>query len=139
MAKIVLGKRPETFKRTVAVPMLDGSTGTIECTFRYRTRKEFGQLVDDIRVDAEKAGGQAAAAAAPAEDGPEAKPWSLHDHFDKLLGTNAEYLLKILVAWNLDAELNQGVLEQLADELPAAFDAIAAAYRDAIVEGKLGN
>ncbi len=139
MAKIVLGKRPETFKRIVSVPMLDGSKGTIECTFRYRTRKEFGQLVDEIRTEAEKAGSQAAAAAAAADEGAEAKRWSLHDHFDKLVGTNAEYLLKILVSWNLDEELNQGVLEQLADELPAAFEAIVAAYRDAIVEGKLGN
>lgn len=136
MAKIVLGKRPETFKRIVSVPLLDGSKGTIECTFRYRTRKEFGQLVDEIRTEAEKAGGQAAAAA---QEGADAKPWSLHDHFDKLVGTNAEYLLKILVSWNLDEELNQGVLEQLADELPAAFESIVAAYRDAIVEGKLGN
>ncbi|AVS91395.1 hypothetical protein C8246_05795 [Paracidovorax avenae] len=137
MAKIVLGKRPETFKRTVSIPMLDGTKGTIECTFRYRTRKEFGALVDGIRAEAEKVGAQAAAATA--EEGAAEKAWSLHDHFDKLVGTNAEYMLQILVGWNLDVELSAESLQQLSDELPAASEAIVDAYRVAITEGKLGN
>jgi len=139
MAKIVLGKRPETFKRTVAVPMLDGTKGTIECTFRYRTRKEFGALVDGIRAEAEKLGAQATAEAAPAEEGAPAKEWSLRDHFDKLVGTNAEYMLQILDGWNLDVPLNAESLQQLSDELPAASEAIVDAYRVAITEGRLGN
>lgn len=139
MAKIVLGKRPETFKKTVSIPMLDGTKGTIECTFRYRTRTEFGALVDGIRAEAEKVGAQAAAEAATAEEGASEKPWSLRDHFDKMLGTNAEYMLQILVGWNLDVELTAESLQQLSDELPAASEAIVDAYRVAITEGRLGN
>lgn len=139
MAKIVLGKRPETFKRTVAVPMLDGTKGTIECTFRYRTRKEFGALVDGIRAEAEKLGAQATAEAAPTEEGAPAKAWSMRDHYEKLVGTNAEYMLQILVGWNLDVDLNAEALQQLSDELPAASEAIVDAYRVAITEGRLGN
>ncbi|MFD1839145.1 phage tail assembly chaperone [Paracidovorax cattleyae] len=139
MAKIVLGKRPETFKRIVSVPLLDGSKGTIECVFRYRTRKEFGALVDGIRAEAEKTGAQATAEAATAEEGVSEKPWSLRDHFDKLVGTNAEYMLQILVGWNLDVDLSAESLQQLSDELPAASEAIVDAYRVAITEGRLGN
>jgi len=139
MAKIVLGKRPETFKRTVAVPMLDGTKGTIECTFRYRTRKEFGALVDGIRAEAEKLGAQATAEAAPTEEGAPAKAWSMRDHYEKLVSTNADYMLQILDGWNLDVPLNAESLQQLSDELPAASEAIVEAYRVAIIEGRLGN
>lgn len=38
MAKIKLGARPKNFTRTVSFPMLDGSTGKIEVTYKYRTR-----------------------------------------------------------------------------------------------------
>lgn len=139
MAKIVLGKRPETFKRTVAVPMLDGTKGTIECTFRYRTRKEFGALVDGIRADTEKLGAQATSEAAPVEEGAPSKAWSMRDHFEKLVGTNADYILQILDGWNLDVPLSAESLQQLSDELPAASEAIIEAYRVAIIEGRLGN
>lgn len=139
MAKIVLGKRPETFKKTVTIPMLDGTKGTIECTFRYRTRKEFGALVDGIRAEAEKLGAQATAEAAPTEEGAPAKAWSMRDHFEKLVGTNADYMLQILDGWNLDVPLNAESLQQLSDELPAASEAIVEAYRAAITEGRLGN
>ena len=48
MTKIVLGKRPDTFKRAVSFPMLDGSTGKITVDYVYRTKSEFGMFIDDL-------------------------------------------------------------------------------------------
>ncbi|QNN56496.1 hypothetical protein H9K76_18440 [Diaphorobacter ruginosibacter] len=127
MAKIILGKRPETFKRKVKFPMLDGSEGVITCDFVYRTKKEFGELIDLITKDAkaEEQGGDVAD--------------SLGSILSKTIGKNAEYLLQILKDWDVDAPLNQESAEQLSDELPGATAAIMETYRVAIADGRLGN
>ena len=48
MAKIKLGSTPKSFKRIVTVDMLDGTKGSIECQFKYRTRTQFGQFLDTV-------------------------------------------------------------------------------------------
>jgi hypothetical protein len=55
MAKITLGQRPKTFSKTVSFPMLDGTTGQITVKYRYRTRKEYGSMVDQMVAEANKA------------------------------------------------------------------------------------
>lgn len=132
MAKIKLGERPKNFKRIVKFPMHDGTEGSIECVYKYRTRTEFGEFVDGI-VEAAKL-----KAPAPAEDG-EVK-FSMADLMAKTAGSNAEYLLQVLDGWNVEgAELTLANLQQLADELPGAASAIMDTYRAAVTEGRLGN
>ena len=46
--KIKLGSRPKSFTRIVKFPMLEGGEGSIECTFKYRTRSEFGVFIDAL-------------------------------------------------------------------------------------------
>ncbi|WCM86647.1 phage tail assembly chaperone [Acidovorax sp. NCPPB 3576] len=138
MAKIKLGNRPKNFKKTISVPMLDGTSGTIECLFKYRTRKEFGEFVDGL-TEAARAEGKAAEESAERDGQNEPKPFSLKDHLEKTVGANAQYILEILEGWNLDVELSRESLEQLADELPGATAAIVETYRTAITEGRLGN
>lgn len=124
--KIILGKRPDSFRRKVVFPLLDGSEGVIMCDFKYRTKKEFGDLLDTITKDAGVT--------------PEAgQPLSLGDLMTKTVDKNADYLLDILKAWDVDAELNRDSAAQLADELPGACVAIMDTYRAAVVEGRLGN
>lgn len=139
MPKITLGKRPKSFKRVVSFPMLDGTTGTIECQFKYRTRKEFGQFIDGITEAARALGKQAEAEAAERADDQDPKPFSLAEHLEKTVGASADYTLQILDGWNLDYPLNKETLEQLSDELPGAMAAITETYRAAINEGRLGN
>ena len=130
MAKIKLGARPETFKKVVKFPMLDGTEGSIECVFKYRTRKEFGAFIDSM-MDAAKVKPEAD------EDG-EVK-FSMADLMAKTAGSNAEYILQVVKGWNLKEELNAATLEQLADEIPAAANAIMETYRVCVTEGRLGN
>lgn len=123
--KIKLGQRPESFKRIVKFALLDGSEGLIEIDYIYRTRSEFGRLVDEL-FDA----GQQAT---------QDEKFSLASVMSRTSATNADYILKIARGWNLDEPFERSALEQLSDEIPAAVAAIMEQYRIAITEGRLGN
>ena len=125
--KIKLGSRPKSFTRIVKFPMLEGGEGSIECTFKYRTRKEFGEFIDRM-IDA-------AGVKPKAED----EKFSMADLMDRTAGQNAQYIMDVLDGWNLDEDLSQANVQQLADELPGAAAAIMETYRTACVEGRLGN
>lgn len=126
MANIVLGKKPKNFKPfTVKFPMPDGTEGAIAATFKYRTRSEFGVMMNDIFKDAK-------------EEKTEGVP-DFQNLFLKMGDKNADHLLGCVEAWDMDVELSRANLVQLSDEVPAASAALMAAYRDACVEGKLGN
>ncbi|QIL69563.1 hypothetical protein G7048_03745 [Diaphorobacter sp. HDW4B] len=131
MAKIILGKRPESFKRKVKFAMLDGTEGAIMCDFKYRTKKEFGEFIDSItktaKAEADQIGEEADTTV------------TLGDLLGRAVEKNAIYLLDILKGWDVDAELNQESAEQLANELPGAVAAIMETYRAAVADGRLGN
>lgn len=122
MSKIKLGNRPKNFKHVVTFPMLDGTTGTIEVLYKYRTVSEYGAFIEKVL---DKAG---------SEDGK-----GVGAILSQLVKVNAEHLLQVIEGWNLEDELNAETAHQLADELPAAAAAIMNTYRQAIVEQRLGN
>lgn len=126
-AKIKLGAQPASFTRSVSFPMLDGSTGSVECKFRYRTRSQFGALVDEM------------ATASNTDVSDITQAGSMERYMAMGSASNARYLLKILDDWSLDQPLAAETAHQLADELPAAVAAIVEAYRAATIEGRLGN
>lgn len=126
MAKIKLGNRPKSFKHTVRFPMLEGGQGAIEVNYKYRTKSEFAEFIDET-----------VAAAGTGET--EADKFSMVDFVTKTLGANVNYILDVIDGWNLDDELNATSVRQLADELPAAAIAVMDDYRRAINEGRLGN
>ena len=136
MAKITLGKKPKNFKKTISVQMLDGTTGTVECVFKYRTKKEYGEFIDGITEAARAA--EKAKETPKAEDA-EAKHFSLSEYLDNSVDAGADYILQILEGWNLDVELSKQSLEDLGNEFPGATAAIIDTYRTAVLEGRLGN
>jgi hypothetical protein len=127
MATISLGKAPKNFKKLVRVPMLDGTEGTVECVFKYRTVTAYGEWIASLSAEA---GIKADTSAAD---------FSLKAVFERTRDKNGEFLMKILDGWNLDEEFSQANAQQLCDELPGAASAIFDGYRTAIVEGRLGN
>jgi hypothetical protein len=142
MAKIKLGNRPKNFTRTVKFPMLEGGEGSIEVTYKYRTRTEFGAFIDRMAEDARKKHDAEQKARAEAEKTDEPAPdstFSMAELMEKTKGSNAAYVLDVADGWNLDEDLNKANVEQLADEIPAAVNAIMETYRVAIMEGRLGN
>jgi hypothetical protein len=127
MAKIVLGKTPKSFKRNVTVDMLDGTKGSIECSYRYRTRTEFGKFLDGIFADA---------GVKPTDSDEKVV---IAEVMARTRDTNADYLIQVLDGWNLDEELTKENLQQLCDEFPGVSNSIMETYRVAVTEGRLGN
>ena len=130
MAKIILGKRPKSFKRIITVDLLEGGKGTIEVSYLYRTRSEFGQFVDELM--------EAAGVKLENQTDDDVK-FSLAEALKRTLDTNADYIMKIADGWNLDVEFSRDAVAQLCDELPGAALQIIDQYRTAITEGRLGN
>lgn len=133
MAKVVLGKMPANFKPfPVRFPMPDGTEGVIEATFKYRSRKDFGKLLNDMF----KVAGIEQPEAPTVEKTAEL-------NFEVLFGEtgakNAEHLMSALVGWNLEEPLTLESLTELCDKLPAGAAALMAAYSAACNEGRLGN
>ncbi len=138
--KITLGKRPETFSKEVTFPMLDGSTGCIKVDYRYRTRKEHAEFVDSIQAGIEaKAKAEADRYKKLADAGEDAPAIKQADLIKYNIDANVDTIMGAAKGWNLDIPFDREAVEQLVDELPAAVAAIVGAYRDAIVEGRLGN
>jgi len=127
MSKVILGARPKNFAAVVTVTMLDGTTGTIPVSFKYRTKKEFGEFVDAMMKDA----GQ--------EITTTGEEFSMARLQSLTVEKNADYLLEALDGLGLDQEFGRESLVQLCDELPGAAVAIMDRYREAVTQGRLGN
>lgn len=129
-SKIKLGQRPKTFKPFPVKFELpeDGTEATIEVTYKYRTRKEFGALVNEMYADA--------GIVQPKTESGSVDFEKLHQQLGE---KSAGHLLKSIEAWNLDERLGLESLKQLCDEMPAAAAALSMAYAAACTEGRLGN
>lgn len=136
----ILFKRPETIDAVVEFPLPDGTTAKLACKFKYRTKKEFGALWDEIvktLTDAAKTEGES-----KAEEANESvkETVSIEAIFDRGNETAAKNTLRYLAAWPADLPpLTEANLEQLFDEAPASSNAIWNAYRNLCTTGVAGN
>lgn len=144
--KIVLGKRPESFKKTVHATMLDGSTGCMEVEFKYRSRTELAELTDEMQAklkdDANAEIERFNAAVEKAKQSGAAIPeftMTQTEIVKRQTDVAVKYIQAIVVGWNLDADFDKDGIAELVDTLPAMADAIKDDYRAAINEGRLGN
>lgn len=130
MPKIVLGKRPKNFRKVITIDLPEGGQGSVEMSYLYRTRIEFGEFVDAL-FDAAKV--------KPASQAEEDVRFSLKESLEKTVDQNADYILKIADGWNLDVDFTRENIVQLCSELPAGAFQIIDQYRAACTEGRLGN
>ena len=115
-------ERPDNFA-PFAVKFTDPSGGeaSIKAVFKYRTRKEFAALLNEVFGNAEKIEGDQIDFVALT---------------DKDIGKAADRLIESLVSWDVEGfPLNKANLMQLADECPAAI----AAMSDAEVNAALAH
>lgn len=127
MTKVKLGARPKAFKPvTIKFEMPDGTKAAIEALYKYRTRSEFGELMNQLFADA-------------GVERPADEKLDFKKIFESGSDKNADHILASLESWNLDEALNRDNLRQLNDEMPAACVALMDGYRMACVEGRLGN
>lgn len=144
-ARVTLGKRPDKLRRTVTGPMPDGSDGLIEIDFKYRTRVEYGELLDrrmaEARASDEAAAAAEAAKAAQVADGappPMPASWAT-DAQRRSRDATAAHILDIATGWGLPEPFDLEHVTQLCDELPGMAAAIVDDYRAAVLEGRRGN
>jgi len=125
MAKIILGEDPKTFApATIKFVRPNGEAGEIVVTYKYRTRKQFGALMNDIHGDT-------------GEKAPEKIDFAAL--FEKALDKNADHLMACVDSWDLDDKVSRETMQTLCDKLPAAAIALMAGYSAACNEGRLGN
>lgn len=140
MAKIILGKRPKNFKRTVTFEMPGEGAGSIEVNFKYRTRTEFAAFQDEIQAAVKAEGEKEIARLTEAAKNSEQVPdLTQSDIIARQNEFNVNYLMGAVEGWNLDVPFDRESAAQLADELPAAVIAIMSDYRAAVMDGRLGN
>lgn len=123
MAKIKLGAPPASIEHKVTAPLPDGTEGEIVITYKYRTRKQFAELLDQTFGAGAKT----------------AEPQNVAQATEAGLAANAEYIMAIASGWDLPEPFDLAHVEQLCDELPGVALAIMSAYRQAITEGRVGN
>lgn len=138
--KVILGKRPTSFKRSISFPMIEGGEGCMDLDLKYRTRKELAALTDEIQA-AGKAQAEADydAAKAKIEAGAVIEVLTQTDLLERDITLQVDYVMQVVDGWNLDEEFSRAAVEQLADEVPAAIGAIIETYRKAVNEGRSGN
>ena len=124
-AAFIFGARPETVTAAVKFTSVTGAEVDIECQFKYRTRKEFSKLWDEV--------------AEPVMGNATDPDFSYAGLADKGLKVNAERTLQYLTGWPLELELNAENIIQLFDEEPDAPGAFWDAYRLALTKGRQGN
>lgn len=124
MAKIKLGAPPANIEHRVTASLPDGTEGEIGIVYKYRTRKQFAELLD-------KTFGAGASQ--------QAEPKNVAEATAAGLAANAEYIMQIATGWDLPEPFDRPHVEQLCDELPGVALAIMSAYRQAVTEGRLGN
>ena len=134
---IVLGRRPEAIKATVMAALPDGTEGAIEMTYRYRTRTEFGELIDQRMEEARKAD-QVLQADGGGDDAPP-PPFSVAELQSRTLQATTQHILDIATGWGLPEPFDAAHVQQLCNELPGMASAIVERYRAVILEGRLGN
>lgn len=130
MAKVILGAAPKSFSKKLSVPMLDGTVGEITLTYKYRSRKEFAEFIDGVF---------SATGVTPEGQTDDEVKFSLAQALGRATETNADYIMQVVEGWDLKAEFNRQSVAQLCDELPGVAIAIIDTYRQACVEGRLGN
>lgn len=127
-APFILGKRPESISDTIEFPLPDGTDAKIPCQFKYRTRKEFGDLWDQITAEA----GESVKI-----DGDK---FSFAGMFERGDAVNAANALEYLMGWpDTMPPLTKETLIELFDQAPAAAQAFWNGYRDLCTKGRVGN
>lgn len=127
---IRLGQRPATFKPIdVDFQGPDGALLRIPgVVYKYRTRSEFGALVDERQQEE----GQ------QLQRGPD-EAFTVAGYFSAKDASMADTLADCITAWGLESEPTADILRELLDECPAAGAALWDAYASAARDGRLGN
>lgn len=145
MAKVKLGSRPTTFKKVVSFEDINGEKLSIEWTYNYRTRTEFGDWLESLFEKA-NAEAQARLQVDPAAEGAtadgaatELPRFSMATFMRSATQNATQYLMEAASGWNLDIDFTRENVQKFCDEYPGGATESQEGYRTACAEGRLGN
>lgn len=133
MARIRLGKKPETITLPAKFEHLDGRSDQIKITYIYRNRKEFTEFID-ARAEESRLRREAEPVFADSEE-----RIGLSEIISEQDESTVDYIMDIAKGWDLEDEFNRENVELLLQEYPAAAASIVTTYRTACLEGRAGN
>lgn len=126
MRKIELGKNPENFEKEITVRLPEGGTTKMKVLFKYRTRKEMANYLNELSTSG-------------AEFLDVAESKDVVETIEDNIKSDAATLMLTLDGWGLSHEFNRENVEQFCDELPDAALDIIDAYVAGNNETRLGN
>ncbi|MFS2007973.1 phage tail assembly chaperone [Duganella sp. CT11-25] len=136
---IKLGKNPKNFTRDIPLVTMDGVADVLVITYKYRSRLEFAELLDE-RVAAENMlNAQEAAQAAAIADGAAPVQKSAAEGFTKASKEAAESVLEIATGWDIDDPFTVDKLMELESDFPGALMDIQNMYQAALLEVRRKN
>lgn len=136
--KFVFGKTPETFKRTIEIIDIDRNVSEIEFTFKYRTKEQFAELLDEGVKDAKAE--HAANTSDEEKPGLDGIPDQFYvDLYAKNDKKSAQYVMKIAKGWDVADEFNVDNLMKLENSHAGSLQTIAQVYAKAISEVRTKN
>jgi hypothetical protein len=129
---IKLGKNPKSFTREIPLVTLEGVTDILVITYKYRSRIEFADLLDE-HAAAEKMAEAAATTESKAVT-PTAK-----ESLIKMVHEAAERVLEVATGWDIDDAFTVDNLAQLENDFPGALLDIQNVYQSAVLEVRRKN
>lgn len=129
---IKLGKNPKTYKKEIPLINTEGATDILVITYKYRSRLEFGTLLD------ERAAAQKMREASAPEVDIKADP-SAHDAISSAMKQAAELVLEIAEGWDVEDPFTLENLMQLECDFPGALADIQDTYQIATLEVRRKN
>lgn len=129
---IKLGINPKEFRKHVKLVTLDGTEDTILINFKYRTRQQFAQLLDEHRAE-DKMTLEADMKKVNDESN------TVEQMYLDSTKKQAERVLQIASAWDLVEPFDVDHLMQLENEFPGALPAIRNMYQASVAEARVKN
>lgn len=129
---IKLGINPKEFKKSTTIVLLDGTQDTILVTFKYRTRQQFAQLLDEHRAE-DKMANEAEEKALKDES------FTVEKMYLDSTKKTAERVMQIASGWDLVEPFDVDHLMQLENEFPGALQGIRNLYQASVAEARVKN
>jgi hypothetical protein len=138
---IVLGKAPKSFKEQVHFIAVTGVQEFVEFEFKYRTKAEFGEFVDNMVKKAGEAAAKEAEANAKAlkSKAKAETTQSLKSYFETEDANDAAYMLECAIGWDLAEPFNLANVQMLIAEHPNIVKAFTDKYTEIITKGRTKN
>ncbi len=132
-SKYKFGAAPKDFPKTVDIVLLNGEVSEIKFNFKYRTRSEFADLIDQNIAEAKER------AEASEKDEKKASEITIASMYAQMDQIGVDFIMKIADGWDLDEPFSAAALARLENENPGSMTEIAAVYRASVAEPRTKN